>query len=52
MSPEESSDFSENIGSPTAQQLMCAYTSAVMHLHNTCYADVAQLMCNNIQIIF
>ena len=52
MSPEESSDFLKNIDSPTAQQLMCAFTSAVIHLHNTCYADVAQLMCNNIQTIF
>lgn len=34
----------KDIGSLTAQQLMCARTTADMHTHSTCCAHVTQLM--------
>lgn len=37
--------FSEHIVYKTAQQLMCACTTAVGRLHISCCATVVQLMC-------
>ena len=37
----------ELYASPAAQQLLCACISAVMRMHNTCCAPVAQLMCSH-----
>ena len=38
--------FSEQSASKAAQQLLCACISAVVRLHNTCCALVAQLKCS------